>query len=250
MLKKEEDFNYEDINNNTLEEKLFYINPIKNRLNKKEINYNQRTTCNKIQGKANIKSSHEVKNDSLKDKNYCINKFKVNILSNVAYRKDAYYKLFKTYLVSYIKNKINTFKNKSFPFYSKNNFSSPNYKFTGNLKEKDNFKFLSFRIKDIMIYGKNKAKFNRQYNNELIINFIEENEDRAKDKDTYKALIKFLNETLEDAIIQFYDDEKEFNKIRNNPKFIILDKFYKRETGISLLEKYGFLKILKKYDKK
>ena len=250
FVTKEEDFNYEDINNNTLEEKLFYINPIKNRLNKKEINYNQRTTCNKIQGKTNIKSPNEVKNNSLKDKNYCINKFKVNILSNVVYRKDAYYKFFKTNLVSYIKNKINTFKNKSFPFYSKNNFSSPNYKFTGNPKEKDNFKFLSFRIKDIMIYGKNKAKFNRQYNNELIINFIEENEDRAKDKDTYKALIKFLNETLEDAIIQFYDDEKEFNKIRNNPKFIILDKFYKRETGISLLEKYSFLKILKKYDKK
>ena len=171
------------------------------------------------------------------------------MLTNIVYRKDAYYKLFKINLISYIKNKINTFKNKIFPFYSKNNFSSPNYKFTGNPKEKDNFKFLSFRIKDIMIYGKNKAKFNRQYNNELIINFIEENEDRTKDKDTYKALIKFLNETLEDAIIQFYDDEKEFNKIRNNPKFIILDKFYKRETGISLLEKYGFLKVLKKYDK-
>ena len=34
--------------------------------------------------------------------------------------------------------------------------------------------------------------------------------------------------------------------MKNNPKFFYLDKFYKRETGISLLEKYGFLKILKK----
>ena len=73
------------------------------------------------------------------------------MLTNIVYRKDAYYKLFKTNLISYIKNKINTFKNKIFPFYSKNNFSSPNYKFTGNPKEKDNFKFLSFKIKDIMI---------------------------------------------------------------------------------------------------
>ena len=164
------------------------------------------------------------------------------MLTNIVYRKDAYYKLFKTNLISYIKNKINTFKNKIFPFYSKNNFSSPNYKFTGNPKEKDNFKFLSFKIKDIMIYGKNKAKFNRQYNNELIIKFIEENENRTKDKDAYKELIKFLNEPLEDV----YDDEKEFNIMKNNPKFFYLDKFYKRETGISLLEKYGFLKILKK----
>jgi len=241
LLQKEEDFNCEDINN-ILEEKLFYINPIKNKLNKKEINFNQRNTSNKIQGKKNIKTSHEVKNNSLKDKNYCTNKFKVNMLTNIVYRKDAYYKLFKTNLISYIKNKINTFKNKIFPFYSKNNFSSPNYKFTGNPKEKDNFKFLSFKIKDIMIYGKNKAKFNRQYNNELIIKFIEENENRTKDKDAYKELIKFLNEPLEDV----YDDEKEFNIMKNNPKFFYLDKFYKRETGISLLEKYGFLKILKK----
>ena len=35
-------------------------------------------------------------------------------------------------------------------------------------------------------------------------------------------------------------------KNKNNLKFFYLDKFYKRETGISLLEKYGFLKILKK----
>ena len=247
FVTKEESSNYEDINN-SLEEKLFYINPIKNRLNKKEINYNQKNTCNKIQFNKNIKSQNEVKNK--KDNNNYIQIFKVNISSNVEYRKDAYYKFFKSLLGRYIKNKINTFKNKCFPFYCKNNFSPPNYKYTGNPKEKDNFKFLSFRIKDIMIYGKNKAKFNRQYNNELIINFIEENEDRAKDKDAYKQLIKFLNETLEDAIIQFYDDEKEFtNKIKNNFKFIYLDKFYKRETGISLLEKYGFLKVLKKYDK-
>ena len=50
MLQKEEDFNCDDINNE-LEEKLFYINPIKNKLNKKEINFNQRNTSNKIQGK-------------------------------------------------------------------------------------------------------------------------------------------------------------------------------------------------------
>ena len=60
-----------------------------------------------------------------------------------------------------------------------------------------------------MIKDKNKATFNRQYNNELIINLIEENSNRAKDKNIYKELIKLLNESLEDAIIQFYDDENE-----------------------------------------
>ena len=173
-------------------------------------------------------------------------KFSTNILSNVIYRKDAYYKHFKVNLGKYIKNRVNSIKNKCFPFYSRNNFSSPNYKYTGNPKEKDNFIFLSFKIKDIMVFGKNKAKFNRQYNNELLINFIEENEDKAIDKSAYKELVQFLNEKLEDAIIQFYDDEKEYKRINQDQKSIYFDQFYKRDTGISLLEKYGFVKALKK----
>ena len=82
FVTKEESSNYEDINN-SLEEKLFYINPIKNKLNKKEINYNQKNTCNKIQFNKNIKSQNEVKN--IKAHNNYIQKFKVNISSNIEY---------------------------------------------------------------------------------------------------------------------------------------------------------------------
>ena len=159
-----------------------------------------------------------------------------------------YYKHFKVNLGKFIKNRMNSFKNKCFPFYSRNNFCSPNYKYTGNPKEKDNLAFLSFKIKDIITLGKDKAKFNRQYNNELIINFIEKNERKTKDKSAYKELIKLLNENLEEVIVQFYDDEKELNKLKHDSKCIYFDKCYKRETGISLLEKYGFLKVLKKYE--
>ena len=60
---------------------------------------------------------------------------------------------------------MNILKNKSFPYCSRNNFSTHKYKYTGNPKEKDNFNFLSFTIKEILIYGQDKAKFNRQYNN-------------------------------------------------------------------------------------
>ena len=226
FAEKEEDFNCDD--SNALKEQLFYINPMNNKLKTKEMKYNKQNVRNKKEEKVDNKSSDEIKNKEIKDKkdNINSNKFKANKLSDVLYRKDAYYKHFKANLVKYIKDK-----------------------YTGNPKEKDNFIFLSFKIKDIMIFGKNEAKFNRQYNNELIINFIEENENRAKNKNTYKELIKLLNETLEDAIIQFYDDENEFNNIKNNSRFIYLDKFYKRETGISLLEKYSFLEVLKKYEK-
>ena len=73
-----------------------------------------------------------------------------------------------------------------------------------------------------MIKDKNKATFNRQYNNELLINFIEENEEKAIDKIAYKELIQFLNEKLENAIIQFYDDEKEYKKINQEKNAFIL----------------------------
>jgi hypothetical protein len=172
------------------------------------------------------------------------------IKENNNYRKDAYYKHFKAILGKYIKNKTNELKNKCFPYYSKNNFSTPNYKYIGNPKEKDNFNFLSFAIKDLLIYGKDRVNQNRQYNNELLVKFIEINENRAINKNAYVELICFLNSILENVIIQFYDDEAEYYKLLKDSKCIKFDAFFKRETGISLLEKYGFIKALKKYNTK
>ena len=74
------------------------------------------------------------------------------------------------------------------------------------------------------------------------------NTNKTLDKDIYTELITFLNAQLENIIIQFYDDNAEFNKLKNDFKCFQLDFFYKRETGISLLEKYGFIKALKKYN--
>ena len=166
----------------------------------------------------------------------------------IIYRKDAYYKHFKAVFGRFIKNKMNILKNKCFPYYSRNNFASPSYKYTGNPKEKENYKFLSFTIKDILLYGKDDIKENRQYNNELIIKFIENNEFRTKDKLSYNELIKFLNTNIENAIIEFYNTQEEFTKITQDAKYILFDKYYKNETGISLLEKYGFLEAIKKFN--
>ena len=178
--------------------------------------------------------------------NSLINNNTIDLSSDIIYRKDAYYKHFKVNLGKYIKNRMNILKNRCFPYYNRNNFSTPNYKYTGNPKEKDNLNFLSFTIKDILIYGKDKEKFNHQYNNEQLINFIEENEERTNDRIAYNEIIQFLNFRLDDVVRQYYDDEKELYKIKNDKKYIFFDKFIQRETGISLLEKYGFLKVLKK----
>ena len=56
---KEEDFIFDDINNE-LEEKIFFIEPKKNILKKKEINNNKRNIKNKNQEKKDFKSLNEV----------------------------------------------------------------------------------------------------------------------------------------------------------------------------------------------
>ena len=50
---------------------------------------------------------------------------------------------------------------------------------------------------------------NRQYNNDLLIKFIEKNDHWTSDKIAYDKLINFINFSLEKVIIQFYDDEDE-----------------------------------------
>ena len=102
--------------------------------------------------------------------------------SRFIYRKDAYYKHFKSIFAKYIKDKVNKLKNICFPNYNKNNFFSITYKYTGNPKEKDNYKFLFFKIKDLLIYGKNEKIKNRQYNNSLLIKYIEDNKKISKNE--------------------------------------------------------------------
>ena len=162
------------------------------------------------------------------------------------YRKDAYYKHFKSIFAKYIKDKANNLKNICFPHFNKNNFSSLAYKYTGNPKEKDNYLFLSFKVKDLLSYGKDDKIKNRQYNNELLINYIENNENIAKDKKIYYELIKFLNNNIENEIINFYRNKKEIEFMNKDIRCLYFDFHFKNETGISLLEKNGFINILTK----
>ena len=163
--------------------------------------------------------------------------------NDAIYRKDAYYKHFKALFAKYIRNKANRLKNICFPHFTKNNFSALAYKYTGNPKEKDNYNFLFFSIKELLIYGKNEKIKNRQYNNELLIKYIERNKINAKDKCLYVELINFLNDSVENELIKFYRNENEFEKVNKDVKCLFFEERFKRETGFSLLEKDGFIKI-------
>ena len=194
----------------------------------------------------NNKREKEKKNKGNKQKeSKQIIKFFGYKIRNKLYRKDYYYKHFKSLFGKYLKNKVNNLKNKCFPDFIFNNFSTPNYSFIGNAKELDNLMFLSWTIKDILVYKQNIKKANRQYNNKLLIEFIENNEKKSKDNNAYEQLINYLNDTFENAIIGFYEDESELNKINQDEDCLFYDIFFKKETGISLLENNGFLKIIK-----
>ena len=163
--------------------------------------------------------------------------------NNYIYRKDAYYKHFKSLFAKYIKDKANKLKNICFPNFNKNNFFAISYKYTGNPKERDNLQFLSFSVKDLLAYGKDKKLKNRQYYNELLIKYIEEKEFSSKDKIMYTELINFLNNSVENELIIFYQEN---NVIKNDMRCLFFDEYYKSETNVSLIEKNGFIKILKK----
>jgi hypothetical protein len=211
-----------------------------------EINFNEKIESNYL-----IKQNRNNKNiDNNRQIKFILKKENHKNLENnkkyIMYRKDAYYKHFKAIFAKFIKNKANKLKHDCFPLYDKNNFSAVSYKYTGNPKEKDNFMFLSFKIKELLVYGKNEKLKNRQYNNELAINFIENNESKARDKIIYEELINFLNDTVENVLINFYKNKEELRSINKDSKCQLYDQYFKKETGISLLENNGFIELLKK----
>ena len=127
-------------------------NKIKNNeqnfLSSKETNINKSLIINKQQ---NNKLDKNEKGNKEKENKKIIKFFGCKMKQKI-YRKDYYYKHFKSLFGKYLKNKVNNLKNICFPNYINNNFSTPNYSFIGNAKELDNFIFLSWSVKNILIY--------------------------------------------------------------------------------------------------
>ena len=64
-----------------------------------------------------------------------------------------------------------------------------------------------------------------------------------KNNEAYDALKKFLDQTVRDTIIEYYDSE-EFEKFSREEEIIENDKVFFKEKGFHLLEKYGFLNLI------
>ena len=126
----------------------------------------------------------------------------------------------------------------------------PNSKdFTRIADIQHNYLFLSFTVKEILCYYTNNDKNNKYQkenviNNKKIFDYIESHGNAKK----FEKIISFLNMTLENAYIDFYQSTI-FFRFANEEITLIRDKQFKIVYGFSLLEKYGFLRMLKLYYK-
>ena len=72
------------------------------------------------------------------------------------------------------------------------------------------------------------------------MNFIENCEDESK----YEKISSFFKMSLENAYELFFESD-DFKNYTKDSKSIYLDKEFKIQKGFSLLEKNGFLKMIK-----
>jgi hypothetical protein len=170
--------------------------------------------------------------------------FSEKIYQRIDYGK----KYFKTNFSSFLKNYANRLIQKSYlPKNLKQKISSPNsLSFTSNVNDSDNLAFLSFSVQKIFCYYKesnrcqNSLQIKNQKKIENIMNYIENCENDSK----YEKIYCFFKMSLEDAYELFYESE-EFKRYAETSKAIEQDKEFKAQKRISLLEKNGFIKMIK-----
>lgn len=205
----------------------------------------------------NETENNEEKEDNSKTKNSSkeneqnsptIVPFKIHkIQKRIDYAKNK----FKKHLSKYLTKKANDLiQNSDLPLSYKQKIFLPNHKsFTGNPKEKDNSKFLSFTIENVFGYYKEgikncKLQKKNKTSIEAIINFVEWSQNIQQ----YEEIITFFKMELREGIELFYKS-KDFQEYANDPITKLLDEEFKRQKNFSLLETNGFIKMVELFKK-
>ena len=103
---------------------------------------------------------------------------------------------------------------------------------------------MSFKIKELLIFGKDEKIKNRQYNNKTLIIFLENNEAKTKDKETYYELFKFCkNKEKWKILIKIRNAYYLINTLKMKQVFLfwkIMDllKFWKININKIFMEKF------------
>ena len=168
------------------------------------------------------------------------------------YRLDYYKKAFKVNCFKHLTKFLNYLISKcNFPMKFKNKkiFKPNNESFTANAKEEDNYLFLFMSIKDIFCYIKDDKKtkgISLQKSNKIYIDMLlkyMEGKDKNYSKN-FENLKKYLNMTMEDYMKIYYDTE-EFQKFCDDEKIKFYEEEFIKEKKFPILQKYGFLKLIK-----
>ena len=176
--------------------------------------------------KINKKIKFETKSKLIRN-DYYIKKFKVNCFSDYFTQK-----LNRLLQDCKFPQKLNIPK-----IYSPNNKA-----FTSDANLERNRQFLSVPIK--VVFSMKKYKANDKVENAERFDVIFNSRQYAKNMQAYTALVNCLNLTVEDVIKEYYDSEA-FEKFRTDQAIKEYDAAFKKEKKFSLLEDYGFLKLIK-----
>lgn len=162
------------------------------------------------------------------------------------FRNDYYIKKFKVECFSnYVTDKLNSLL-KSCEFPKKLHLTKiymPNNKaFTSNSNLKKNKAFLPIPIKDI--FSMQNKEGQNQEKNALNFSRIFKLRNKAGNLQAYDNLVEYLNKTMEEVIKDYYTSD-EFKNFIANEEIIEYDKAFYKEKKFSILQDYGFLRLIK-----
>ena len=174
--------------------------------------------------------------------------------SNVSYRLDGYKKAFKVNCFQYLTNTLNELLPKE--LIGKKKFYKPNHEsFTANVKEEDNLNFLSMTLKEVYTYieidkdKKAKGTKKKDKNADLIEIIFNYKPKSYYDSQNLEKLKQYLDMTVEKSIELYYQSES-FKVFSSGEKIKFFDYKFIKEKGFSMLEKNGFIKLIKLYQNK
>ena len=169
-----------------------------------------------------------------------------NSKSRKYFRVDDAKKHFKVAISKFATEKLNSLiKESDLPKRLKKKIHLPHFKmFTSNVKEFDNFEFLSYDMKTIFIYGKNGG--NLQEKNEEIISKIW---NYNKNPENVNKIKEFLSSKYVDIIKLFYKS-KNFDEFKKGELTMFFSEGIQKEKKIDLLEKDGLITMFQMTKKK
>ncbi len=160
-------------------------------------------------------------------------------ISKDIYKLEYYIKAFKVNCFQYLTKELNRL-HESF---NKNKFFRPNHQeFTSKAKEIDNLYFFLMTLEEAFTYvgpDKNVNEDKKRKKNKSLIEKIK----KSPGNDELKSLLKM---TVEESIGLYYKSQS-FEEFRENEKIKFFDSEFQKEKKFSMLEKNGFIKLIKLY---